>query len=246
LQLNVNTRAISCRSVRRVRSDQCRDASITCRLHPLGHTTNARDGHTAPKRARAMCRRRRTRVTKRHHRADARGRRRNPANLPGYDFTRSQFSVVAKRRPCSERCRPAVPLSFADVYNGLAGWASALSRRKPARGFPGFFYIDLYGASATSIKFCAVATCCASGLVEGDHYVIVSGSATRSSPPNVVYFKYATAAGVLQVTKPEGCRRFRNGPQRLASPSRYWLRRRRCALAAYAGAIRPAAYGEAQ
>jgi 2',3'-cyclic-nucleotide 2'-phosphodiesterase (5'-nucleotidase family) len=121
----------------------------------------------------------------------------NPGNLPGYDFTPIQLGVVASG-VLRGTLRAGVPLTFADVYNVLPLGISADSTQALPVGYP---LISGYMELDDMVKVCALQLVVQSGLADGDNYVNLSGIRyTLKSAETYAYFKYATAAGVLQVT----------------------------------------------
>ena len=121
----------------------------------------------------------------------------NPANLPGYDFTPYQGSVVATGVVRS-KLLAQVPLSFTDIYNVLPLGITPDSTQALPIGFP---LISTYLDPGDVKKLCALQLVVQTGLASADFYLNLSGlqyglKATES----YVYFKYSTAAEVLQVT----------------------------------------------
>ena len=121
----------------------------------------------------------------------------NPANLPGYDFTPIQFSVVATG-VLRGTLRAGVPLSFADIYDVLPLGITPDSSQALPVGFPlisGYMEID------DLKKVCALQLVLQSDLGNVQNYVNLSGIRYGlKAAESYTYFKYATAAGVLQVT----------------------------------------------
>lgn len=155
----------------------------------------------------------------------------NPANLPGYDFTPFQASVVATG-VLRGTLQAGVPLSFADVYSLLPlGFSPDSSQALPV-GYP---LISAYLEPADLKKLCALQLVAQSNLAPSDYYLNLSGiryglKATESS----LYFKYATAAGVLQVTSQKAAAGSAEAAQALGALS---------SLATDSGAALLAAYG---
>jgi 2',3'-cyclic-nucleotide 2'-phosphodiesterase (5'-nucleotidase family) len=121
----------------------------------------------------------------------------NPANLPGYDFTPFQGSAVATG-VLRSKLLAGVPLTFADIYNVLPLGISPDSTQALPVGYP---LVSTYLALADVQKVCALQLVVQTNLASSDFYLNLSGlqygfKATES----YVYFKYATAAGVLKVT----------------------------------------------
>ncbi len=121
----------------------------------------------------------------------------NPANLPGYDFTPIQFGLVATG-VLRGTLRAGVPLSFADIYDVLPLGISPDASQPLPVGFPlisGYMEID------DLKKVCALQLVLQSDLASADNYVNLSGIRYGLKvAESYAYFKYATAAGVLQVT----------------------------------------------
>jgi 2',3'-cyclic-nucleotide 2'-phosphodiesterase (5'-nucleotidase family) len=121
----------------------------------------------------------------------------NPGSMPGYDFTPFQAGVVATG-VLRGTLQAAVPLSFADVYDVLPLGISP----DPSQALPvGYPMVSAYLALADVKKVCALQLVAQTNLAPGQYYLNLSGlryglKATES----YAYFKYATAASVLQVT----------------------------------------------
>ena len=121
----------------------------------------------------------------------------NPANLPGYDFTPFQAAAVASGL-LRGALEAGVPLSFADVYSVLPLGLSPDSTQALPVGFP---LISLYLDPADVKKLCGLQLVVQTGLASGDFYLNLSGVRCSLAPAaSYVYFKFATAASVLQVT----------------------------------------------
>jgi hypothetical protein len=121
----------------------------------------------------------------------------DPANLPSYDFTPFQAAAVATGLLRSE-LEPGVPLSFADIYNVLPLGISPDSSQALPVGYP---LISTYLDPADVKKVCALQLVVQTNLASSDFYLNLSGLRyTLKATESYVYFKYATAAGVLQVT----------------------------------------------
>ncbi len=121
----------------------------------------------------------------------------NPANLPGYDFTPYQGSAVATG-VLRSKLLSQVPLSFADIYNVLPLGITPDSTQALPIGFP---LISTYLDPGDVKKVCALQLVVQTNLASADFYLNLSGlqyglKATES----YVYFKYSTAAAVLQLT----------------------------------------------
>src|SRR5437867_927579 len=136
----------------------------------------------------------------------------NPANLPSYDFTPFQAAAVATGLLRSE-LEAGVPLSFADIYNVLPLGISPDSSQALPVGYP---LISTYLDPADVKKVCALQLVVQTNLAASDFYLNLSGLRyTLKSTESYVYFKYATAAGVLQVTGQKAAR--------APLPSRPWV-----------------------
>ncbi len=120
-----------------------------------------------------------------------------PSNLPGYDFTPFQTAVVATG-VLRGKLRAGVPLSFADVYNVLPLGISP----DPTQALPvGYPAISAYLGLGDIQKVCALQLVAQSNLVSSQFYLNLSGLRyVLKDAESYDYFKYATAAGVLQVT----------------------------------------------
>jgi len=91
-----------------------------------------------------------------------------------------------------------VPLSFADIYNVLPLGISPDSSQALPVGYP---LISTYLDPADVKKVCALQLVVQTNLASPDFYLNLSGLRyTLKATESYVYFKYATAAGVLQVT----------------------------------------------
>jgi hypothetical protein len=122
---------------------------------------------------------------------------RNPANLPGYDFTPYQAGVVATgvlRGDLPAR----VPLTFADIYNILPLGISPDSSQQLPIGYP---LVSTYVDLADVKKICALQLIGQSNLISSSFYLNISGVRYTLKPAeSYAYFKYATAAAVLDIT----------------------------------------------
>lgn len=121
----------------------------------------------------------------------------NPANLPSYDFTPVQAAVMPSGFIRSKLLN-GVPLSFADVYDVLPLGISP----DPTQALPvGYPLVSAYMELADLKKVCALQLVVQTNLANPEFYVNLSGLQYTLDPLGAyVYFKYATAAGVLQVT----------------------------------------------
>ena len=121
----------------------------------------------------------------------------NPANLPGYDFTPVQVGVVATG-VLRGQLRAGVPLSFADIYNVLPLGITPDSTQALPVGYP---LVSTYLEVADVKKLAALQLVLQSNLASADNYLNLSGIRYGlNATETYAYFKYATAAGVLQVT----------------------------------------------
>jgi 2',3'-cyclic-nucleotide 2'-phosphodiesterase (5'-nucleotidase family) len=120
----------------------------------------------------------------------------NPANLPGYDFTPFQAGLVATGQLRGTLLSGA-PLSFADVYNVLPLGATPDSTQALPVGYP---MISGYLELADVKTLCALQLVAQSNLAPVDYYLNFSGlKYGLKTTESYLYFKYATAAGVLQL-----------------------------------------------
>ncbi len=121
----------------------------------------------------------------------------NPANLPGYDFTPYQMSVVATG-VLRGTLPAAVPLTFADIYNILPLGISPDSSQALPIGYP---LVSTYIELADLKKVCALQLIGQSNLISSSFYLNISGVRYSLKPAeSYAYFKYATAAAVLDIT----------------------------------------------
>jgi len=121
----------------------------------------------------------------------------NPSNAPGFDFTPVQAAVVPTGA-LRGSLLSGVPLTFSDIYSIMPlGFTPDSSQALPA-GYP---LISTYFEPADLEKFCALQLLVQSGLTSSDDYVNLSGVECRlDASETYIYFKYATAAAVLQLT----------------------------------------------
>jgi 2',3'-cyclic-nucleotide 2'-phosphodiesterase (5'-nucleotidase family) len=120
----------------------------------------------------------------------------NPGNLPGYDFTPFQVGTVASG-VLRGKLRAGVPISFADVYDVLPLGISPDSSQALPVGYP---LVSVYLDPADLKKVCALQLAVQSKLASADFYLNLSGMRCDLNPTGTyVYFKYATAAAVLQI-----------------------------------------------
>jgi 5'-nucleotidase / UDP-sugar diphosphatase len=122
----------------------------------------------------------------------------NPANLPGYDFTPFQASVVATG-VLRSKLLAGVALTFSDIYNVLPLGISPDSSQALPIGFP---LVSAYLEVGDIKKLCALQLVLQTNLASSDYYLNFSGLqySLKSTGELYAYFKYATAAGVLQTT----------------------------------------------
>lgn len=121
----------------------------------------------------------------------------NPANLPGYDVTPFQAGVVASG-VIRGKLETGVPITFADVYNVFPLGISPDSSQTLPVGYPLISgYLDL----ADVKKLCALQLVAQTNLAPSDYYLNISGLRYGLKiTESYLYFKYAAAASVLQVT----------------------------------------------
>ena len=121
----------------------------------------------------------------------------NPANLPGFDFTPFQMSVVGTG-VIRAGLPTGVPLTFSDFYNVLPlGISPDTSQQLPV-GYP---LISTYLDLADVKKIAALQLVGQSNLITSSYYLNLSGIRyTLKDAETYSYFKYATAAAVLSIT----------------------------------------------
>lgn len=120
----------------------------------------------------------------------------NPANLPGYDFTPFQAGLVATG-VLRGKLLTGAPLSFADVYNVLPLGISPDSSQALPVGYP---LVSAYLELADVKKLCALQLAAETTLAPADYYLNFSGiRCGLKTAESYEYFKFATAAAVLQV-----------------------------------------------
>lgn len=121
----------------------------------------------------------------------------NPANLPGFDFTPYQVGVVATG--VLRGSFPAgVPITFADIYNMLPLGISPDTSQQLPIGYP---MVSTYIELADLKKACALQLIAQSNLVSSQFYLNLSGVRYSLKPAeSYAYFKYATAAAVLDIS----------------------------------------------
>lgn len=120
-----------------------------------------------------------------------------PSKLPGYDFTPYQLGVVGTG--VLRATLPAkVPLTFSDIYNVLPLGITPDSTQLLPIGYP---LISVYLDPADVKKVAALQLVGQSNLVSSSYYLNMSGvQYTLKSAEAYTYFKYATAAAVLNIT----------------------------------------------
>lgn len=120
----------------------------------------------------------------------------NPANLPGFDFNPYQVGVVGTG--VIRGVLPAgVPLTFADIYNILPLGISPDTTQLLPIGYP---MISTYVTVADLKKICALQLIGQSNLIGSSYYLNLSGVSYTLKPSETdTYFKYATAAAVLEI-----------------------------------------------
>ncbi len=120
-----------------------------------------------------------------------------PANLPGYDFTPYQVGVVATG-VIRGILPAAVPLTFADIYNILPLGISPDTSQLLPIGYP---LMSLYVELGDLKKICALQLVGQGNLVGSSFYLNISGIRySLKAAESYTYFKYATAAAVLDIT----------------------------------------------
>lgn len=121
----------------------------------------------------------------------------NPANLPGYDFTPVQLGVVASG-VLRGKLQTGVPLTFADIYNVLPLGITP----DPTQALPlGFPLVSAYLDPVDLKKLAALQLLVQSDLAAADNYLNLSGiQYALKAAESYSYFKFATAAAVLQLT----------------------------------------------
>jgi 2',3'-cyclic-nucleotide 2'-phosphodiesterase (5'-nucleotidase family) len=156
----------------------------------------------------------------------------NPANLPGYDFTPYQGSVVATG-VLRSKLLAGVPLSFTDVYNVLPLGISPDSTQALPIGFP---LISTYLDPGDVKKLCALQLVVQTGLASADFYLNLSGlQYGLKVTESYVYFKYSTAAAVLHITSQKASAGSIEALQALEALSTLGTDGGAALLAAYAG-----------
>ena len=121
----------------------------------------------------------------------------DPQNLPGFDFTPFQAGFIVNVSLRS-KLLAGVPSTFADVYNVLPIGISP----DPAQALrPADPLISAYVDAADARKLCALQLAAQSNATLADSYLHLSGIGCALKPlETYAYFKYDTAAAVLQVT----------------------------------------------
>jgi 2',3'-cyclic-nucleotide 2'-phosphodiesterase (5'-nucleotidase family) len=156
----------------------------------------------------------------------------NPANFPGYDFTPVQVGAVASG-VLRSKLLAGVPLSFADVYDVLPLGISPDSSQALPVGYP---LVSVYLSVADLKKVCALQLLAQTGLASGDFYLNLSGIQYSLNPAgSYAYFKYATAAAVLQLTSEKASGGSAQALQALGALASLGSDNGTALLAAYAG-----------
>jgi hypothetical protein len=126
-----------------------------------------------------------------------------------------------------------VPLSFADIYNVLPLGITPDSTQALPIGFP---LISTYLDPGDVKKLCALQLVVQTGLASADFYLNLSGlQYGLKVTESYVYFKYSTAAAVLQVTSQKGSAGSIEALQALEAVSTLGTDGGAALLAAYAG-----------
>ena len=121
----------------------------------------------------------------------------DPTSFPGYDFTPFQAAVTATG-VLRGKLLSGVPLSFADIYNVLPLGISPDTTQSLPVGFP---LISAYLDVGDVAKLCGLQLAIQSKLATADFYLNISGiQCNLGGAGSYAYFKYATAASVLQLT----------------------------------------------
>lgn len=121
----------------------------------------------------------------------------NPAAVPGYDFTPVQLGVVATG-VIRSTIPAGVPITFADVYNVLPLGITPDSTQALPIGYP---LMSAYVDSGDLKKIIALQLVAQCNLVSSQFYLNLSGVQYALEPTALNdYFKFATAAAVLQIT----------------------------------------------
>lgn len=157
----------------------------------------------------------------------------NTAALPaGYDTTFFQASVVASG-VIRGNLRAGVPLSFADVYNVLPlGISPDLTQDLPV-GYP---LVSAYLDPADFKKVCALQLVAQTNLAPSQYYLNLSGIRSGlKATESYAYFKFASAAAILQITSQKAAAGSTPALQALMALSSLGTDSGAALLAAYAG-----------
>jgi 2',3'-cyclic-nucleotide 2'-phosphodiesterase (5'-nucleotidase family) len=121
----------------------------------------------------------------------------NPANMPGYDFTPVQIGAVATG-VLRDKLVGSVPLSFADIYGIVPLGITPDSSQALPIGYP---LVSAYLTLDDVKKVCALQLVAQTNLAPADFYLNLSGIRySLNAAGSYAYFKFATAAAVLQLT----------------------------------------------
>ena len=121
----------------------------------------------------------------------------NPANVPGFDFTPFHAAIVPTG-VLRGKLQAGAPLTFADVYNVLPLGISPDSSQSLPVGYP---LVSAYLELADIKKLFALQLVAQANLAPSQNYLNVSGLRYGlKTAESYTFFKYATAAAVLQVT----------------------------------------------
>lgn len=121
----------------------------------------------------------------------------DPQNLPGFDFTPFQAAVVLNVS-LRGKLLTAVPSTFTDVYNVLPIGFSPDPQQALRPADP---LLSAYLDAADARKLCALQLVVQTNVTLADSYLHLSGIAcTLDALQTYIFFKYNTAAAVLQVT----------------------------------------------
>jgi 2',3'-cyclic-nucleotide 2'-phosphodiesterase (5'-nucleotidase family) len=138
-------------------------------------------------------------------------------NFPGFDFAPFQAAVVASG-VLRGTLKAGVPLSFADIYDLLSLGISP----DPAQALPvGYPLVSAYLDVADVKKLGALQLVVQTNLASSDFYLNLSGLRFDYDPVALnTYFKFATAAGVLQVASAKAANGSALAAQALAALAR--------------------------
>jgi 2',3'-cyclic-nucleotide 2'-phosphodiesterase (5'-nucleotidase family) len=120
-----------------------------------------------------------------------------PAGVTGFDYTPFQLGVVPTG-VIRANLQGGVPITFSDIYNVLSLGISPDTSQALPIGYP---MMSAYADPADVKKICALQLVGQSNLIGSSFYLNMSGIRyTLKSAETYTYFKYATAAAVLQIT----------------------------------------------